>query len=117
VLTREEIEALVAQIVARIRPEQVILFGSYAKGKAHPGSDLDLLVIADTHVPRARRAANLGPLLATCLVPIDVHVYTPEEVRVYGAEEYSFLWNALRVGRVVYPAGGAPRLVAVCALL
>ena len=104
-LTPSEIEALVGRIVARIQPERIIVFGSYAKGKAHPGSDLDLCIVTDTHLPRARRADNLGPLLATCLVPVDVHVHTPEEVQVYGAEEYSFLWSVLQAGRVVYAAG------------
>ena len=33
-LTAEEIDALVARVVARVRPEKVIVFGSYAKGTA-----------------------------------------------------------------------------------
>jgi uncharacterized protein len=82
----------------------VIVFGSYAKGKAHPRSDLDLCVIADTHLPRTRRVDNLGTLLATCLIPVDARVCTPEEVRVYGAEKHSFLWNVLQTGTVVYTA-------------
>lgn len=101
-LTTEEIEALVGRVVERIRPEQVIVFGSYAKGTAHPGSDLDLCVIADTPLPPARRADTLRPLLETFLVPVDVHVHTLEEVREYGKEPYSFLNSVLMSGIVVY---------------
>src|SRR5262249_43476478 len=104
-LTTEEIDGLVARIVARIRPERVIVFGSYAKGTAHPYSDLDLCIITDTELPPERRADSLGPLLGACLVPVDVHVHTPEEVQVYGAEEYSFLRSVLETGRTVYAAG------------
>ncbi|MFE7077102.1 nucleotidyltransferase domain-containing protein [Streptomyces sp. NPDC057620] len=103
-LTNKEIDELVARIVARMRPERVIVFGSYAKGTAHPRSDLDLCIITDTELPPGRRADALGPLLGTCLVPVDVHVHTPEEVRVYGAEMYSFLRSVLETGRTVYEA-------------
>jgi uncharacterized protein len=101
-LTTEEIDGLVGRIVDRMRPQRVIVFGSYAKGTAHPRSDLDLCIIIDTELPPARRADSLGPVLATCLVPVDVHVHTPEELRVYAAEPHSFLRSVLETGRVVY---------------
>ena len=28
-------------------PDRIVLFGSYAKGPNHPGSDVDLLVVSD----------------------------------------------------------------------
>lgn len=108
-LTDREIDALVARVVDRVRPEKVIVFGSYAKGTAHVGSDLDLCVIVETSLPHARRAETLKPLLGGYLVPVDVHVHTPEEVREYGTEEHSFLHSVLRSGRVVYEAGRLPR--------
>ncbi len=44
-----DLDELVAEIVRRIRavrdPEQVIIFGSYARGEAGPDSDLDVLVV------------------------------------------------------------------------
>lgn len=103
-LTEREIDALVARVVHRVRPDKVIVFGSYAKGTAHRGSDLDLCVIAETSLPLARRGDALKPLLEGYLVPVDVHVHTPEEVREYGREEHSFLHSVLRSGRVVYEA-------------
>ena len=33
------------RVAKRFRPDKVILFGSYAYGKPHEGSDVDLLVI------------------------------------------------------------------------
>jgi predicted nucleotidyltransferase len=38
---------LLAQIVRRLDPVRVILFGSHARGEAGPDSDLDLLVVLD----------------------------------------------------------------------
>jgi predicted nucleotidyltransferase len=100
--TVEEIERLVARIVERMRPRKVIVFGSYAKGTATIRSDLDLLVIQETDLPRARRADALLPMLAQLLLPVDVHVYTPEEVEALGREDLSFLQSILRSGRVVF---------------
>ena len=34
---------------------EIILFGSRARGEGHPDSDLDLLVILNTHDPRLKR--------------------------------------------------------------
>lgn len=104
-LTDPEIDALVARVVDRIQPEKVMVFGSYAKGTAHVASDLDLCVILETSLPHARRADSLRPLLGGYLVPVDVHVYTPDEVREYGSVEHSFLHSVMRSGRVVYEAG------------
>lgn len=103
-LTTEEINALVARVVARVHPDQVIVFGSYAKGTATPGSDLDLCVVMDTPLPFHRRSDALQPLLAAYLVPVDIHVHTPEEMREYGAEQYSFLHSVLKSGKVLYSA-------------
>ncbi len=35
------------RIISTSYPEQVILFGSYARGDHHPDSDIDLLVIVN----------------------------------------------------------------------
>jgi predicted nucleotidyltransferase len=44
-LTETDLQEITRRIVAAANPVKVILFGSQARGIAHPGSDLDLLVI------------------------------------------------------------------------
>lgn len=44
-VTLKDIQKIVQQIVERFHPRKVILFGSYAYGQPHEGSDLDLLVV------------------------------------------------------------------------
>ena len=39
------IDAMVRRIVDHFEPEQIILFGSHARGAAGPDSDVDLLVV------------------------------------------------------------------------
>ncbi|MGB3137929.1 MAG: nucleotidyltransferase domain-containing protein [Nodosilinea sp.] len=36
-------ETLCERIADRFQPEKIIFFGSYARGEAHPHSDLDLI--------------------------------------------------------------------------
>jgi predicted nucleotidyltransferase len=53
---------------------KVALFGSFARGQAGPGSDLDLLVVGAESQPGAASAA-LSPLSARIGHPINVQVY------------------------------------------
>ncbi len=101
-LTPTEIDKLVRQIVARIQPKKVIIFGSYAKGTATMKSDLDIFVIMETHLPMANRADNLKSMLLSSLIPVDVHIYTPQEVEEYGKEQFSFINSVIKSGRFVF---------------
>lgn len=40
------------RIVEAVKPERIILFGSYAYGKPKDGSDLDILVVMNSELPR-----------------------------------------------------------------
>ncbi len=43
--TEHAIDTMVQRLVERFGPEQIILFGSHARGTAGPDSDVDLLVV------------------------------------------------------------------------
>lgn len=102
-LTAKEIDRLVHRIVERIQPQKVMVFGSYAKGTATAKSDLDLLVIKETDVPREHRADDLKPLLYR-FIHVDLLVYTSEEVEEIAKEELSLMRSILKTGKVVYEA-------------
>jgi uncharacterized protein len=101
-LTDAEIDQLVARIVELLKPQKVILFGSYAKGTATIRSDVDFFVIHDTHLPPENRLDNVRPLLSNFLFPVDVHIYTPEEAEEYGRDQFSFVHSVVVTGRTVY---------------
>jgi uncharacterized protein len=50
---------LVERIATKFDPDKIILFGSYAAGNATTDSDLDLLIIKDTDLPRHRRSFDI----------------------------------------------------------
>ena|SRR6185436_789291 len=51
---------LLDSIVAYFDPQQVILFGSAARGEQGPDSDLDLLVVVDDDTPPTRLTLAAG---------------------------------------------------------
>lgn len=44
-LTPELLEQMTEAIVQAVAPEQIVLFGSRAKGSERPDSDIDLLIV------------------------------------------------------------------------
>lgn len=88
------IRAMVRRIVDQFDPEQVILFGSRARGDARPDSDVDLLVVMPAAGSTREKAIEIRVALHDIPVPKDVAVATPE----------SFAWRKNVVGTVEWPA-------------
>lgn len=95
-------EEIVRRVVETVRPDKIILFGSRARGDARPGSDIDLLVITDSTEPRYRRSASLYGVLSDILVPMDILVYSPQEVEEWSEVRQAFVTTAVREGEVLY---------------
>ena len=68
------------QIVEHFDPQQIILFGSYARGEARAGSDLDLLIVAPSDEPRWQRVVPVYRLLVGLGVPKEIVWWTPDEI-------------------------------------
>ena len=83
-------------------PEKIILFGSSARGDAHPDSDLDLLVILrGVRSPRSE-SNRLRRALRGLLVPVDIIVASPEHIQRYRNSIGLIYHSALTEGKVIY---------------
>lgn len=86
-------------------PEQIILFGSLARGRIHNWSDIDLLIVEDTDKPFLQRLRSVRRLLRP-QVGTDILVYTPEEFERMCGERPFFQDEILTKGVVVYERTG-----------
>ena len=78
--TEEVLSEMVKRIRDAVRPERVILFGSHARGEGSPESDVDLLIVAPSDLPRWKRTPPIYRLLAGLGVPKDIVWWTREEI-------------------------------------
>ena len=93
---------IVDRILSVTQPEKIILFGSYARGDATEYSDIDILVIQHSDLPRHKRATPIRLALRGFFPSKDIVVYTPEEVEEWKSASTSFIASVLREGRVLY---------------
>src|SRR5438093_12578866 len=72
------IDRMVKRIVKKFHPEQIILFGSQARGDAGPDSDIDLLVVMSVAKSVRETRLEISLALPDFPIPVDVIVTTPE---------------------------------------
>lgn len=84
----------------KMRPQAIVLFGSYAWGKPHIDSDIDVLMIKDTNRVFTDRIRDVHTLLKTHL-PVDVIVLTPKEARE-APKKSQFFKQVLTEGKLIY---------------
>ena len=99
-------QALLSEVTRRIvalsHPEKIVMFGSHGRGTAAGHSYLDLLVVAPSDEPRHRRSVPLYLALSDILLPMDILVYTADEVLEWQNVPQAFVTTALREGKVLY---------------
>ena len=101
-VTEEVLQAAAERIAESLRPEKIVLFGSYAGGTPTPDSDVDLLVIMVTDASRADRYRAVSRLLYPRPFPVDILVKTPGEIeRALEGGDF-FIREILSEGRVLY---------------
>jgi len=101
-ITRPAIEAMIQKIVDNINPEKIILFGSWVSGAVTPDSDIDLLIILNTHLCAAERQRLVSRLLYPRVAPMDIVVKTPAEIQSAQQKVDPFIHEILRNGIVLY---------------
>lgn len=97
-----KINDIVARIAMNFNPDKIILFGSYANGTFNNDSDLDLLIIKDTDLPRHRRCFDIQKMLIGSMIPMDIFVYTNNEFENEKNEKYSFLNSVIKTSKILY---------------
>jgi predicted nucleotidyltransferase len=99
----DAIQDLAKRIAREFKPRRIILFGSYAYGTPHEGSDVDLLVVMPFKGNGLRKAMQILDR-ADPSFPVDLIARTPRDVRRRLAWNDYFLREIMEKGRVLYQA-------------
>ena len=105
-VTEALLDQMVRAIVDEVDPEQVILFGSRARGNERPDSDIDLIVVeSEPFGPERSRHQELVRLYHAITgsgISTDVLVFSQEDVDYWRDSLNHVLARALREGQVLY---------------
>ncbi len=102
-LLLKQIEEFGWRIGLEFSAEQVILFGSYARGTVTEDSDVDLLVVGPFKGRSVDKSVEIRMKLRPGF-PIDILVRTPEKVRQRMGMGDNFIREILEEGKVLYEA-------------
>lgn len=105
-ISRGAIKSVVRRIVENFDPERVILFGSYAYGKPHRYSDVDLLVVMRTKERPLAKQLEIARALSPHSFGMDILVRTPAQLRKRIALGDAFIQEITTKGKVLYERPG-----------
>jgi predicted nucleotidyltransferase len=100
-IPQKAIDEVVRTIAKKFKPQKIILFGSYARGNPRPESDVDLLVVMDTHLKESQQSLEIRRHLGV-MFGLDLVVYTPKRLKERVEMGDWFLRDVLKEGIVVY---------------
>ena len=102
-LNRETIEAVTRLIVERFEPEQIIMFGSCARGDTDENSDLDLMVVLRHNDEQGRQGYAIRLAIAEhFLLPVDVLIRSADVIAHYRQNPKSMISRMLEDSEVLY---------------
>ncbi len=100
-LLETELNRCLKLLTERYQPQKVLLFGSMAGSSIKEWSDLDLVIIKETHKRFLDRTKEVMQLLRP-QVGVDILVYTPEEFENLSRERAFIQHEILEKGKVLY---------------
>ena len=99
--TNKIVKSFINLIIKKFNLKKIIIFGSFARGDYHKGSDLDLVIVGKFKERFIDRIAKIIELNKSDL-EIEAMVYTEEEFQKMIQERRPFIEQVLEEGIVVY---------------
>ena len=100
---RATIQAVAQLIAEQFDPEQIILFGSHARGNAGSHSDIDLLVVLKSLDDWPKRGNPIRRAIGEqFMLPVDILVTTHDRLAKQRDNPYSFVNTALELHEILY---------------
>ena len=96
------IQSLVNRYILAFAPEQIMVFGSFAKGTNHTGSDIDLLLVTNIIGGNSQYLRKAHQLALNCFPEVDVIFATPEDIEKATEMKNPFLLSIIGSGISIY---------------
>ena len=109
-VTQARILEIGRKIGREFAPQEVILFGSYARGDQTADSDIDLLVVFPHGVDKAAEAIRIRRAIGRINTGVDIVVSSAQEIAEWEDVMGTIFHYARREGRRIYghkPGSGA----------
>jgi len=100
--TQKKIQEIADKIAKKYQPEKIILFGSYAWGRPHKWSDVDLFIVKQSNKKRWEREHELRRKIFPPEMSIDLLIYTPREIKERVALGDFFVKDVINKGKILY---------------
>lgn len=98
----EQIQHMVRQIAAEFDPDQIILFGSHARGEAGADSDVDLLVVMPVEGSKRLKQLEIRAAVRNVHVAKDIIVSRTEEFQRRKDTVGTIEYPAAHEGKILY---------------
>jgi predicted nucleotidyltransferase len=92
---RAALTSWLARARERFRLSETYVYGSFARGRPHEGSDIDLVLIGPF---RGKMPYRIAEVLGTTDLPVQPLCFTPEEWKTMAAEGNPLAAEVLRSG-------------------
>ncbi len=108
VATKNQVRKIINEFVQALEPdikvERVILYGSYARGKAEDWSDIDVAIVSPTFakMSQVKVIEEVSRRTIHCDSRLSPFAYTPSQFD--NAPPYLFASEIRRTGKVIYDA-------------
>lgn len=110
-VSKNRIQRVVDRWIQVLKPQKIVLFGSYAYGKPNADSDVDMLIIMDSNErPTTRVVRALEAVHGVKNFAMDILVRTPDEILQRLKIGDFFVQEILERGKVLYERGAIQRM-------
>ncbi len=105
-MTEQEARRIIVERVLDVYPgtQKILLFGSRVHGETRPDSDYDVLILVESDLSPAKRAAPLYLALRDLDHAVDLVVVTPDEYERNARWKSSIVHTAESEGESLYEA-------------
>lgn len=94
---------IVESIRSRFATTAIYLFGSHAKHTSHADSDIDLLIVGETRLPRFSRGREVTAALKAFPARFDLLFFTEAELAEEMVDPLSFTSRVMTTAQRLYP--------------